>query len=195
MRIRQLLAAASLLGAMLLPGVASAQSVAYAVGGMNMRAGPGVEYPVVAIVSPGSAVNVYGCISGARWCDSSVQGVRGWLGGERLEFVYSGRRVLVPSYYTYFRAPVIGFDFGYWDRYYTGRTFYRDRVRYGDRRSVREERREDRQDVREERREDRQDVREERQEDRQDVRVERRDERQDREKCLAKGGTPAQCRQ
>ncbi len=184
MKIRHFLAAASLLGALLLPSLASAQSVAYAVGGMNMRAGPGVEYPVVAIVAAGSAVNVYGCISGARWCDASVQGVRGWLGGERLEFVYSGRRVLVPSYYTYFRAPVISFDFGYWDRYYTGRTFYRERSRYGDRRAAREERQEDRQDAREAR-----------QEDRKDVRVERRDERQDREKCLARGGTPAQCRQ
>jgi len=192
MKMRQFLAAASLLGALLVPSLASAQSVAYAVGGMNMRAGPGVEYPVVAIVAAGSAVNVYGCISGAVWCDSSVQGVRGWLGGERLEFVYSGRRVLVPSYYTYFRAPVISFDFGYWDRYYTGRTFYRDRSRYGDRRA---ERREDRQDAREERQEDRQDVRQERQEDRKDTRVERRDERGDRQRCLDRGGTAAQCRQ
>jgi uncharacterized protein YraI len=181
MRPNKFLAGMAFAAALLFSGAASAQTLAYAVpGGTNMRAGPSGNYPVVATILGGSAVNVYGCVRDYRWCDVIVQGIRGWASANRLEFVYGGRRVLVPSYYSYFGAPVVGFDFTYWDRHYSGRPFYRERTRYGDRR---------------ERREDVQEFREERREDRRDTRVERRDERSDRQECLARGGTRAQCRQ
>ena len=120
-------AALALLGAGALPTLAAAQSVAYAVPGSptNMRAGPGVDYPVVAYIRGGSAVDVYGCLSDFSWCDSSVDNVRGWVSTTRLEFEYAGDLVPIPRYYQYFEAPTIGFDFGYWDRYYQDEPFYR----------------------------------------------------------------------
>jgi len=132
-------AALALLGAVALPTLAAAQSVAYAVPGSptNMRAGPGVDYPVVAYIRGGSAVDVYGCLSDFSWCDSSVDNVRGWVSTTRLEFEYAGDLVPIPRYYSYFDAPIIGFDFGYWDRYYQDRPFYRQHGHNRDRQSHR----------------------------------------------------------
>jgi uncharacterized protein YraI len=126
MRPRLLLAAAALFGALALPTFTAAQTIAYAVPGTtNMRAGPGTQYPVIARIRGGSVVNVHGCVSDFSWCDASVQNVRGWVSTTRLEFDYSGRLVPLPRYYRYFGAPVILFDFGYWDRHYRDRPFYR----------------------------------------------------------------------
>jgi uncharacterized protein YraI len=133
MSMRRLLAAAVLLGAMALPGLASAQVLAFAVyGTTNMRAGPGTQYPVIARIAGGSAVHVYGCIPERVWCDAQVQGIRGWVASSRLEFAYRGRRVPVVQYYGYFGAPYVYFDFGYWDRHYRDRPWYRDRYRWRD---------------------------------------------------------------
>ncbi len=139
MKIRFLLAALALCGAVAEASPAAAQSIAYAVptGTTNMRAGPGFDYPVIAIIRGGSAVNVYGCLSDFSWCDSSVQDIRGWVSTTRLQFQYGGNLVPMPRYYSYFDAPIIGFDFGYWDRYYRDRPFYRDRDRHHRRRDFR----------------------------------------------------------
>ena len=130
MRSRCLLAAVALLGALALPHVAAAQTIAYAAPGRtNMRAGPGLDFPVIAQILGGSAVNVHGCVSDFSWCDASVQNVRGWVSTTRLEFEYGGNLVPLPRYYSAFDAPVILFDFGYWDRHYRDRPFFRSRHR------------------------------------------------------------------
>src|SRR5688572_29279810 len=131
MRIRLLIAALAFLGATAAPGLAAAYTTAYAASGVtNLRAGPGTEYPVIARVLGGSRVNVVGCLSSRSWCDVIVQDIRGWMSTTRLEFLYGGQLVYVPRYYSYFDVPVIGFDFGYWDRHYRDRSWYRDRWRW-----------------------------------------------------------------
>jgi uncharacterized protein YraI len=158
MSVRRLLAAAVLLGAMALPEVAAAQSLAFAAyGTTNMRAGPGTQYPVIAKIAGGSAVHIYGCIPDRVWCDAQVQGVRGWVNSSRLEFAYGGRRVPLVQYYGYFGAPSVYFDFGYWDRHYRYKPWYHDRGRWRerdrdrDRARDRDDRRRDRDDRRRER--------------------------------------------
>jgi uncharacterized protein YraI len=124
-----LLFAALLLGALALaaPRTASAQELAYSVpGSTNVRAGPGTQFPVVARVRGGVEIYVFGCLSDRAWCDVQVYETRGWMSSRRLEFVYGGSRVLVPEYYSYFDAPIISFNFGYWDRHYRHRPWYRD---------------------------------------------------------------------
>jgi uncharacterized protein YraI len=121
MRIRSLLALSALLTALAVSAPAQAQTYAYAAGDgyTNMRAGPGTRYPTIARIAPGSRVYVLGCIVDHSWCEGVVQGVQGWMHAQRLEFLYAGRRVLVPSYYAYFGAPIISFRFDdYDDDYY-----------------------------------------------------------------------------
>ena len=132
MRSRFFLAASALLGALGLSNGASAQSLAYAVpgGSSYMRAGPGFDYPVIAYIRGGSAVTVYGCLPDWSWCDASVQRMRGWVSTTRLQFQYGGNLVPIPRYYSYFDAPTVTFDFGYWDRYYQDEPFYRDYYRH-----------------------------------------------------------------
>ena len=63
----------------------------------------------------------------SRWEDE-----RGWVYSEYLAFDYRGEVVPLPDLgLSAFRIPVISFRFGdYWDRYYVGRPWYRDRARW-----------------------------------------------------------------
>jgi uncharacterized protein YraI len=103
----------------------SVAATAFAPGQTNLRAGPGVDYPVVARIAAGSGVQVLGCLERRPWCDSTVQGVRGWVHADRLEFLSDGVRV--PYRSARVRQPVVTFDLGYWDQYYRDRPFFRQR--------------------------------------------------------------------
>jgi uncharacterized protein YraI len=127
MTLRSLTALLALIAAVAaVPRPAAAQQIAYAVPGTtNVRAGPGTQYPVITQVYGGERVDVYGCLSDYSWCDIFAHGIRGWMYAPRLQFVYGGSYVRVPEYYRYFGAPIIRFDFGYWDRWYSDYPWYR----------------------------------------------------------------------
>lgn len=171
------LAAATLLAAFAVPGVAAA-ATAVATTNVNLRAGPSTAYPAVNVVGSGNSVRVHGCLNGRSWCDVSYAGQRGWMSSNYLAYVTGGTR------YTGVRAvqaaPIVTFSVGrYWDQNYRGRSFYRDRDRW-DRRDIREERRDvrdARRDVRDARRDLREDLRDGRnpRDARRDLREERRE--------------------
>lgn len=149
---------------------------------LNLRAGPNTGYPAVTVIPSGAPIFVHGCLEGYGWCDVSYGDYRGWSYGDYLDVVSGGQRVYIVEA----PPPIITFSFvDYWDRYYVGRPFYRERDRYRELRAEvrqirRQERREDRQENREDRRERNED-REERREDRQDNQQEQRqDQRQER---------------
>ncbi|MGQ7792610.1 SH3 domain-containing protein [Faunimonas sp. B44] len=126
MRKRIILAAAVLLG-LALPGAAAAATGGYTTGNVNMRAGPGTQYPPVTVVPRGSSVTIHGCTSGYSWCDTQWAGYRGWVSGSYLEFVYQQRRVLVPNYGPAIGLPIIAFSIGdYWGRYYRHYPWWND---------------------------------------------------------------------
>ena len=53
---------------------------AFTRGGVNLRAGPGDDYPLVASSAPGQPLEVMGCTSGYGWCDVVLpDGLRGWV--------------------------------------------------------------------------------------------------------------------
>jgi uncharacterized protein YraI len=108
----------------------AAAANAYATGNVNMRAGPGVDYPRITTVQRNAAVTVYGCTRQWTWCDTEWRGYRGWVSANFLEFIHRGRRVQ-PDYGPRIGLPIITFEFGpYWDRHYRGRSWYRDRDRW-----------------------------------------------------------------
>ena len=81
-------------------GVASAATVE---NDLNLRAGPGTNYPVVGTMPAGAHVNVRDC--NGSWCRVSFQGETGWAsasylggGGERSTTVYRTRAYAEPSY-------------------------------------------------------------------------------------------------
>lgn len=120
------LAIAALFSIFLLPAAAHA-TTGYSNANVNLRAGPDIWYPAVAVVPAGAPVTVYGCIYGLRWCDVGWGPLRGWISSRYLTVPYQSRRVIVADA-PWLSMPVISFHFGnYWDRYYRGRPFYRER--------------------------------------------------------------------
>ncbi|MCG6114514.1 MAG: SH3 domain-containing protein [Mesorhizobium sp.] len=122
-------------GFLAVPGIAMAQQVAYATNNVNVRAGPGTDYPVVDVARAGAPVYVHGCLSQRAWCDVDFDGLRGWMSSNYLAFDQRGRRYSGADAMDRLGTPIISFQFGnYWDRHYRGRDFYRDRSRWEGRR-------------------------------------------------------------
>ncbi|MXN64967.1 SH3 domain-containing protein [Stappia sp. GBMRC 2046] len=90
---------------------------------VNLRAGPGTNYEVLATVPAGASVTVYSCNSGYSWCDIDYAGQRGYVAGKYLNYAVQG------TYYG--RAlPAIGLTLGlplFWDSYPVYRPIYRPR--------------------------------------------------------------------
>nr|WP_046118401.1 SH3 domain-containing protein [Ensifer aridi] len=119
-------------GALLaMPALASAAE-GFATANVNMRSGPSTRYPAVTVIPAGEAVEIHGCLADRPWCDVSFYGGRGWVAGRYVQAVYRSNRVYVePEYYRPLGIPTVAFEFDrYWDRYYRGRDFYRDRDRW-----------------------------------------------------------------
>ena len=83
---------------MVLP--ASAQSrpaIAFTTANLNMRAGPGTNYPVMATVPRGGGVTIFGCTADFGWCDAAFTNVKGWVSGQYLSYggegIYYGRPI------------------------------------------------------------------------------------------------------
>ena len=99
----------------------------YATGNVNLRAGPGTDYPVVTTLAAGTSLTIHGCLSGYSWCDVTWQGNRGWVSSNYLQASYQNRRVRVIEA----GPPIIRFNIGtYWGNYYSHRSWYRDRSRW-----------------------------------------------------------------
>ncbi|VVD84697.1 SH3 domain-containing protein [Pandoraea terrigena] len=120
------LAGATMLAA--LPETASAQSGQAVINApANVRAGPAIDYPVVAQAGPGMPVTVYGCLSDYSWCDIGLPGARGWIYAALLSYPYQGNPVPVLNYGPMIGLPIVTFSIGaYWGSYYRGRPWYHD---------------------------------------------------------------------
>lgn len=116
----------------LLPGIVEAQPPAVAAKSVNLRAGPGRDYPLVLRVGPGTPLAVQGCVDGYAWCDVVVPGnYRGWVYAGNISYAYQQERVPLLQYGAVIGLPIIGFSLGsYWGDYYRNRPFYRDRGRW-----------------------------------------------------------------
>lgn len=123
-----LIIAAAAAAALAVPTAASARP-GFVTTSLNLRAGPGTSFPVVDTLPTGAAVNIHGCLAGYTWCDIGWRGERGWVAGRYLDFVYRGRRVLLPEYAVEVGFPIVAFSVGtYWGHYYRNRPFYHRRL-------------------------------------------------------------------
>ena len=111
-----------------LPFTAAAQE-AFVHGPINLRAGPGIDYPVVVRLERGQPLDVLGCTSGYSWCDVVLpDGLRGWVSASGLDYAYRQRRVPIATYGAVIGVPIIGFSLGnYWSDHYRDRSWYGDR--------------------------------------------------------------------
>jgi uncharacterized protein YraI len=117
-------------------GVSSAGATpGFSTANVNVRTGPDIDFPSVGVIPEGDPVEIAGCLEDESWCDVIWAGDRGWVYSEYLAFEDgSGEFVALPDVgLAAYRIPVITFYAGdYWDRYYRGRPWYRDRARWVD---------------------------------------------------------------
>lgn len=104
-------------GAALLAGTGMA-SAATVENDLNLRAGPGTNYPVIGTMPAGAHVNVRNC--NGSWCRVSFRGETGWAsasylggGGGRSTTVYRTRTYAEPSYA--YVEPGYAYAPGYYD--------------------------------------------------------------------------------
>lgn len=110
-----------------IPAAALAQE-AYTNRAANVRAGPDRTYPVVGQLPPGAGLQVMGCIDDYSWCDVVFGDNRGWVYAGSLSYPYQSGRVPILGYGAVIGLPIITFSLGnYWDSYYRGRPWYRNR--------------------------------------------------------------------
>jgi uncharacterized protein YraI len=83
-RIHAMIGLASLVVAALVAGPASALTAYSPTGHLNVRSGPGFQYPVVGQMQPNVPAAVSGCIADYTWCGVAVGGLTGWASAEYL---------------------------------------------------------------------------------------------------------------
>ncbi|ESR23244.1 DUF1236 domain-containing protein [Lutibaculum baratangense] len=109
-----------------LPVAAQAES-AYTTSALNVRAGPGPEYPIVTALPVDADVEIYACLEGRTWCDVTAASARGWVSGESLAYSSDGAIVAEARV----EVPVASYDTAtYWDQYYADRDFYAQRDQF-----------------------------------------------------------------
>ena len=115
-----------------LAGAAVAQDRGFVTTNVNLRAGPGVDYPVVVVLAEGAPLAIFGCLGDYSWCDVGIDDMRGWVAAQYIETVYRGRRVEFYDYAPTIGVPIVAFSFNdYWGRYYRGRPWYSTYDRWG----------------------------------------------------------------
>jgi uncharacterized protein YraI len=78
-RMQTMIGLAALLGAAMLAGPASALTAFSPTGHLNVRSGPGFQYPVVNQMQANVPAEVTGCVSDYSWCAVALPGgTTGW---------------------------------------------------------------------------------------------------------------------
>jgi uncharacterized protein YraI len=93
-----------------LAGGASAQTSATATTDLNMRAGPGPQFPVTGVINAGGAVTISGCMEGSKWCTVVHNGAEGWAYSDYLAADLSGSQVVVTQGRADLGLPVVTYE-------------------------------------------------------------------------------------
>ncbi|MBB4185366.1 DUF1236 domain-containing protein [Sinorhizobium terangae] len=99
-------------GLMLAAGASTGYAAmsATAVTDLNVRAGPGPQYPTVGLATRGSPAVLDGCIQGSNWCRISVNGIRGWAYARYLATDLGGSSVVIEQRRTDLAIPSVTYQ-------------------------------------------------------------------------------------
>lgn len=75
------LAAAAACAMLALSGAAVAQETVFAAADLDVRSGPGRDYPVVGLIATDGEATLLGCHESSGWCEVDAGGVAGWVEG------------------------------------------------------------------------------------------------------------------
>ena len=104
------ISAVALGAALMLPGLAAAQTPAVAVTDLNLRSGPGPNYPVVGVIPANGAVAIQGCIQGSKWCQVDLDGKAGWAYSDYLISDVGGQQVALTERTPAMNVPSVTYE-------------------------------------------------------------------------------------
>lgn len=93
-----------------LPHAASAQMTASAVTDLNIRSGPGPDYPVIGVIRSSDQAVVEGCIEGSQWCRITYGGRQGWAYAQYLRMQVAGAPVILSERRAEAGVPVVTYE-------------------------------------------------------------------------------------
>lgn len=91
-------------------GLAQAEMSATTATDIEVRSGPGAEFPTVGVATRGSEATLDGCIEGSRWCRVDVNGMRGWVYAQSLSVEQNGASVVVQDHRDDLGIPTITYE-------------------------------------------------------------------------------------
>lgn len=89
---------------------AAAEVAARATTDLNVRTGPGPEFPVSAVIGVDQSTTVIGCIENSKWCEVTVGGKTGWAYSDYLVADVGGSPVVVYERRAEIGVPVVAYD-------------------------------------------------------------------------------------
>ena len=78
----------------------SATAMATATADLNVRSGPGPQYPAIGFIAVGDAATVEGCLDASKWCRVSYGDVNGWAYSDYLTADLSGETLVLTDRYS-----------------------------------------------------------------------------------------------
>jgi uncharacterized protein YraI len=91
-------------------GVAVADVSATAALDLNIRSGPGPQFPVIGVIEADSAVGLSGCIQTGTWCSVNYDGTEGWAYAGYLVTEQAGTSVVITERRAEIGVPVVEYD-------------------------------------------------------------------------------------
>jgi uncharacterized protein YraI len=91
-------------------GLAQAEMAATTMTDIDVRTGPGQEYPAVGTATRGSQAMLDGCLEGSRWCRIDVNGMRGWVYAQYLSVEQNGSPMIVEQHRADLGVPVVTYE-------------------------------------------------------------------------------------
>lgn len=93
-----------------LTGTAMAQTAVVATTDLNIRSGPGPEYPVIGAIAIDDQAMLGGCIEGSKWCQVTYAGAEGWVYSDYLIADNAGVEVIVTERPAEMQVPVAVYE-------------------------------------------------------------------------------------
>jgi uncharacterized protein YraI len=76
-------------------GAALADTAVSAVADLNVRAGPGPQYPVIGTLAAGQSATLEGCIENSKWCTIAEANGQGWIYSDYVTADFGGNEVVL----------------------------------------------------------------------------------------------------
>jgi len=76
-------------------GAALADTAVSAVTDLNVRAGPGPQYPVIGVLAAGQSATLNGCIENSKWCTIAEANGQGWVYSDYVTADFGGNQVVL----------------------------------------------------------------------------------------------------